>query len=197
VQTNIPQDNKIGWPIEERVRDLLRFLELTEQAASAGPDLIVWPETMFPGFTLEPRALEIAREAGLGQDTKLPGRPRIEAAWLADILLETQQRLGIPMLVGAIAVEEMTVDPVDFGAQYNSVFAISGGQIAPQRYDKVHLTPFGEVMPYISNFPALERALLDLGAGGMSFGLSHGASAHGLTVPIGGEPLNIATPICF
>src|SRR5690606_30188490 len=56
---------------------------------------------------------------------------------------------------------------------------------------------FGEVMPYISNFPALEQALMDLAAGGMSFALRRGADAHGLTVPAGEEPLHIATPICF
>ena len=197
VQTNVPQDNKIGWPIEDRVRDMRRFLELSERAAAARPDLIVWPETMFPGFTLEPRSLEVAREAGLGQDTSLPGRPRVEAVWFADALLQTQARLGIPMLVGALGRDGIRIDPVDFDAEYNSVFAIVDGQIAPQRYDKVHLTPFGEVMPYISNFPALEQALMGFAAGGMSFALSAGAGAHGLTVPVDGEPLHVATPICF
>jgi apolipoprotein N-acyltransferase len=197
IQTNIPQDNKTIWAIEDRVRDMQRFLQLTERAAAGQPDLIVWPETMFPGLTLEPGSLRSARAVRFGQRAQLPGEPWIEWASFADALTEAQARLDIPMLVGAIALEGLRTDPVDYTAQYNSVFVIAGGQIAPQRYDKVHLTPFGEVMPYISNFPALEQALMDFAAAGMSFALSRGADAHGLAVPIDGRPLHIATPICF
>ncbi len=197
VQTNVPQDNKTGWQIEQRVRDMERLVELTRQASVSDPDLIAWPETMFPGFTLEPDALALARAAGLGQDSALPDRPRIEAAWFADELLRLQRAIDIPMLVGAIALEGLRADPVAYDAQYNSAYLVHRGRIEPERYDKVHLTPFGEVMPYISAIPALQQALLDLAAAGMPFTLSAGDRPHGLSVPIGAGPVRIATPICF
>ena len=54
VQTNVPQDNKLGWGKEDRENDSRAFAKLTHDAAAARPrpDLIVWPETMFPGRAL-------------------------------------------------------------------------------------------------------------------------------------------------
>ena len=68
----------------------------------------------------------------------------------------------------------------DWDAQFNSAFVIDEGRVLDQRYDKMVLTPFGEVMPGISRVPWLEQALLALGAGGMTFELSAGGPRPGL-----------------
>ncbi|MFG0283237.1 MAG: apolipoprotein N-acyltransferase [Phycisphaerales bacterium JB039] len=197
VQTNVPQDNKIGWRIEDRVRDLERFIELSRRAAEAEPDLIIWPETMFPGMTLEPAALAAARSAELGQDSSLPDRPFVPVTWFADELLALQSELGIPMLVGAIGLEDLRTEPVEFGAQFNSAYVLARGAVAGPRYDKIHLTPFGEVMPYISAIPGLQRLLLDLAATSMPFTLQAGSSERPLELPLSGGMIRAATPICF
>lgn len=53
----------------------------------------------------------------------------------------------------------------------------------PARYDKIVLTPFGEVMPFVHRWPALQQRLLDLGAKGMSFDLSPGVDAIRFSIP--------------
>jgi apolipoprotein N-acyltransferase len=65
------------------------------------------------------------------------------------------------------------------------------------RYDKMCLTPFGEVMPYISDWPWLEQKLLNFGAQGMRFELSEGSGFQPLEVRRPSGAVVVATPICF
>lgn len=213
VQTNVPQDNKMQWSLEDRERDLTRFLELTSIAASGTiggeprgtPDLIVWPETMFPGhFGLDPETIETLRNEGIA----LQGRP---ATAMHDALVAHQGAMGIPMVVGGVASdglrfgidEETGLLLAEQDAVYNSAFVIVDGAVSTDRYDKMYLTPFGEVMPYISAWPWLESKLLDLGARGMAFDLEAGLDSAPLTIPLaeGGtreaQDLALAAPICF
>lgn len=211
VQTAVPQSNKMGWSPEGRLADMARFLELTEQAAHADPkpELIVWPETMYPGMTLDPEAVERERAAQL---VLRAGEQRVASTIFSDELLRAQRELGIPLVVGAIGYDNFRVElhpdgGVDLAsdAEHNSAFVLNEGAVMPQRYDKLHLTPFGEVMPYISSSDWLEKKLLALGAAGMSFHLSPGASPVVLEVPLAPDnrqtrrasTLRIATPICF
>lgn len=198
VQSNIPQDNKMSWAIEQRVRDFAEFLELTREAASARPHLIVWPETMFPGTSLSPEVVNVERESGLGyRSVDLP------LTAFHDSLVEEQAELGIPMLVGSLGVEGFRIardgsgPRIQTDKEFNSAFLITGGNVADARYDKMFLTPFGEVMPYISLWPWLERQLLAIGADGMSFGLSAGTTPVVFDIASGDRTLRVATPICF
>jgi len=218
IQTDVPQSNKIGWTIEQKMADFDRFVELSSIAASEDPrpDLLVWPETMFPGLALDPAAVAIERSANL----RFPdGTP---TTYFHDALLSLQRTITVPMLVGALGVDglRIEIDPegnvsIDQDALYNSVFLIVDGAVTEHRYDKVHLTPFGEVMPYISASDWLESRLLDFGAKGMSFALEAGNDPTSFDVSVSrhapidrpppGEPsefdrpdrLRIATPVCF
>jgi len=201
VQTNVAQDNKIAWSPEERVEDYQRFIELTDQAAETepAPDVIVWPETMFPGFTLSPPAVTALREKGI----VFGGR--LEATVFNEALTAFQDDLGVSMLVGAEAYEGFRVEigdggdvRLDYDARFNSVFLVEAGRVAPTRYDKLHLTPFGEVMPYISWSDWLEEQLLAIGAPGMSFDLATGDRPVVFRISTsGGAEARVATPICF
>lgn len=202
VQTNIPQSNKIGWSLEDRVAALERFLAMTREVAAMDPppDIIVWPETMFPGDTLSPDVVETQRAAGMGYVTL--GLP---ATFFHDQLVETQRELGIPMLVGAIAIDGYHLDvkpsggiQTEIDAIYNSAFVIADGAVQSDRYDKTFLTPFGEVMPYISAWPWLEKQLLELGATGLTFDLKAGTDQVPLVVPLrDGRSVRVAPQICF
>jgi apolipoprotein N-acyltransferase len=202
VQTNIPQSVRGTWPLETRVEDLERFLAMTRAVAAMdpAPDLIVWPETMFPGETLTPEV--IARQRELGVYYSSVGVP---VTHFHDRLVAVQAELGIPMLVGAIGLEGYTITPTpsggfstETGATFNSVFVVADGAVDPVRYDKSFLTPFGEVMPYISAWPWLEQKLLALGADGMTFELSAGTRVDPLVVPLrDGREIRVATPVCF
>jgi len=236
VQTNVPQSVRGTWPPLQRLSDLDSFVAMTIEAAREGPEVIVWPETMFPGETLADEDAEEERGArivwreeprrdvphwrrilwrGLEGDEEptLIERAIDGGEWLVvpslaayDTLLVWQARIGVPMLVGADGFEGLRIEADERGVRpsyerhYNSAFVLEGGRVTPQRYDKLHLTPFGEVMPYISAWPWLERTMLRIGVGasGMSFDLSAGRGPVVLRVPrTGGGDVRVATPICF
>lgn len=203
IQTNVPQDNKIGWTVEQRLRDWARFESLMEAAAQRRPGLIVLPETMFPGTTLEPAGLRREREAALAWRVGADDPFELPTTAFADALIDLQRRLDIPMLVGAVTPVGLrrAGDPhaprFESDRRYNSAVLVAAGTADRQRYDKMHLTPFGETIPYASAWPALERALADLGAPGMLFDLSAGTSPTRIAVPTGDRPVQLATPICF
>lgn len=200
VQTNVPQSNKQSSSIEDRVRQFNDAMFLTKFGAEEGAKwlgepsaLIVWPETMFPGAALNAEAVAALGESGV---------PYFELArGMRDALVEAQALLDIPMLIGAMALssarivedEEPGYVRLEHDGSFNSVFLVEGGRVHEDRYDKMHLTPFGEVMPLISRWKWLEQRLLAFGAPGMSFDLVAGSVPHRFT--IGG--VRIATPICF
>ena len=204
VQTNLPQDNKMSWGIDQRVKDEQRFLDLTRQTAALhpAPDLITWPETSFPGIALNPEAIEQLR-AGV-----VTYKSGLVATQFSDDLLKVQAELGIPMAVGCEAVEgDLLADigkpgPASHRRVFNSVVIVDKGQPQPTRYDKVELMPFGEVIPYLWRWPDLQAWVVNFGAAGMEFDLTPGTHLSGLDVPtprpeFAAKSVRIAMPICF
>lgn len=194
VQTNVPQSNKQSSSIDEKIDQFARAVRLTRSAAGADrPDLVVWPETMFPAAALNDDAVDALRAA--------PAPYFQLAGEMRDALVGLQASMNVPLLVGAIALDNPRVVPaeedgyvrLEHDGSYNSVFLLREGRVERERYDKMHLTPFGEVMPGISRWDWLERQLLSLGAPGMSFDLSAGERPVRFEV----GALRIATPICF
>ncbi len=117
------------------------------------PDIIVWPETSVP-FIL----------------TENPGALTRIAETLQD---------GQVLISGVVRAEEAS--PGDMPRYYNSIYAIdSQGQIIAAS-DKVHLTPFGEYLPFQSFWDLL-------GVGNiveMPGGFTAGASRSLITLPSG------------
>lgn len=119
VQGNVAQDQK--WKPEARARILDSHLEATRQAAKQGARLVIWPESSVP--------LPL---------TASPGYRRILSGHASS--------LGIDLLVGSVHYQDRG-GPGE--RVYNSAFLIEGGAAEPfrQRYDKIHLVPFGEYVP--------------------------------------------------
>ncbi|CAN5854708.1 apolipoprotein N-acyltransferase [soil metagenome] len=220
IQTNIPQDNKDVWPPAERMRALERWMALTRRAAyserSGRVDFIAWPETSFPGEVLNVEAVDTQRAEGVSMPMPA-GAPevglkggRLPVAFMADRLMATQAALGVPMLVGCVALADLKYVKTEdghlksvFTDRYNSVCLLRRGVTEAARYDKMQLTNFGEVIPIAWRFKWLQNKLLALGAEGMTFDLAFGKHKTVFTLPargIGtGDPpiVRVVTPICF
>jgi apolipoprotein N-acyltransferase len=124
MQPNLQQDVRFNYAAKEEVMN--RYIALSERVL--GPDSsgmkdvthLIWPESAFPFFLArEPDALaQIAR------------------------LLSP----GAALITGAVRVAE-PVNPAA-PAAYNSIYVIENTGSIIAIYDKVHLVPFGEYLPF-------------------------------------------------
>ncbi len=120
IQANIPQEMK--W-LPSVWQDIMnKYLALTQEATSEKPDLIIWPETSFPGFLWESQDLFVILEGFV-------------------------KGIKIPLLFGAIIQEN--------DDYYNSAILLSKEGEVMEQYDKIHLVPFGEYIPFRRYCPIL------------------------------------------
>jgi apolipoprotein N-acyltransferase len=135
VQPSVLQREK--WmPVHQR-RIFNLHLDLTKRNASgvedgaAGVDLVLWPEAAMPFLPLEtPEAIELIGKA-------LPQ--------------------GTYLVSGALRADPPT-KPDDDRHLYNSLLAFGAGGKLVATYDKIHLVPFGEFLPF---FPLLNAIGLE------------------------------------
>ena len=156
VQGNIPQEMK--WDPAFKDEILERYANLTRLAAFEDPDLIIWPETSFPGFF------------GINKETQG--------------VLDLARKIDTPLLIGANTSKGLD--------SFNSAVLISERGKVVDRYDKIHLVPYGEYVPFSDKIPFLHRLVLgELGE--FTAGKEYKAfslSAKGETSPVtaGGQP---------
>lgn len=194
VQTDLATSNKVAWAARDQARDIPSFAELTLRGAIDAAEhrqpihLAVWPETMLAGYGLEPATIDLQERNGW-----FPGDR------FRTIVSGLSARLGAPLLVGSAAFIGLRPegDRFTWDRQFNSAYLVNPGPPPYPRYDKVFLAPFGETMPYISNWDWLERALLSVGAAGMTFDLDRGGEPVRFEVPWQGGTVRVATAICF
>ena len=129
VQQNIPILENSDWTKEFFQNTLRQLREITLSAAkdqsaaeNSRPTLIVWPESPAPFYTSDPlfrdAISELAREGH---------------AWV---------------VTGSLGVRNATQTSAQATELYNSAALISPDGTWTERYDKVHLVPFGEFVPF-------------------------------------------------
>lgn len=117
VQGNIPQDQKWNSKIKSIIFE--KYKRLTFMSALEKADLIIWPETSFPGY-LEDEPVLASRLRSMVRGSK------------ADVLV------GAP-----------TMGNLNEGLKfYNSAILFGASGEEKKRYNKIHLVPFGEYVPF-------------------------------------------------
>ena len=146
VQANIDQVEK--WRPENSAEIFTDYLELTRSGASGldGIAIVVWPETAVPFFLADaPEALTA----------------------IANVLPQ-----GTTLLVGSgRLVEDRDADGMLVRNRvYNSVLVIDSEGRVTGSYDKIHLVPFGEYLPFQDFLESLGMMQLTDLRGGFSVG---------------------------
>ena len=111
-------DQHIKWNPRFSDQVLTTYARLTQKAAAAQPDLVVWPEAAVPFF--------------YGFDA--------EGSKKVDAIVDTAE---VPLLFGSPYRAQREGQTVLYNSAY---FLAPGGQLKG-RYDKKHLVPFGEFVP--------------------------------------------------
>ncbi len=146
VQTNVPQSvKKTHQSSDEILEDLLKS---SRASAKAGPELIIWPETMVQAM-LDERVL-----------SRLSGEYHCKTV---DKILREYSRGTAFVLVGAYGgVLDVKEDfTLDFAERYNSVFLYRpDGTKADEQYSKIHIVAFGEYVPFRKSFPPVYNLLM-------------------------------------
>jgi apolipoprotein N-acyltransferase len=148
VQANVDQAEK--WRPENSAEIFDDYLDLTKSAGLDRVDIVIWPETAVPFL------LDDAPDALLAIGAALPE--------------------GTSLLVGsARLVEERDAQgPLEAQRVYNSLLAVDHqGRIAGV-YDKIHLVPFGEFLPFQDFLESLGFMQLTGVRGGFSAGAGSG-----------------------
>jgi apolipoprotein N-acyltransferase len=146
MQPNLSQDERFNYSAKQQVMN--RYLALSDRAT--GPDasgvkdvtLLIWPESAFPFF--------LAREAdALAQIAALLARRTV-------------------LITGAVRAAAMA--PSGGVRAYNSVYVIDRDGSIAGIYDKVHLVPFGEYLPFDDLLESLGLIALTKERGGFLAG---------------------------
>jgi len=179
VQSNIPQDVK-----EQGDKSDEMFAELmvdSEVAAQTGAKLIAWPETMVQGL-LNPEILQI-------MDANSQSN-------IFDRALRAHAKAGnTNLLIGSTGGTIKAEDGLyKLDKRYNSAFVYtSDGGKSTKVYNKIHLVPFGEVVPFKQSFPALHKLLMSFTPYDYDYTLDYGRDYTMFDI----DNFSFATLICY
>jgi len=144
VQADIDQGEK--WRPENSAEIFTEYLDLTKSGSLDGIKIVVWPETAVPFFLAD------APDALLAIGAALPD--------------------GASLLVGSGRLVEETNAQDELSAThiYNSLLVIDHQGRVIGGYDKIHLVPFGEYLPFQDFLESLGFMQLTGVRGGFSVG---------------------------
>jgi apolipoprotein N-acyltransferase len=144
VQTNIPISVKKSFAAEEQIFDEL--LSQSSQCISAQAKLVVWPETMVQAI-LNPDVLRLLIDD--------------HSYKLFDKTIREHVQKGAYILAGAYdGTPRYNSGNIKLAQKFNTAFLYKpDGNQSPQKYSKIYLVPFGEMLPF-SNIPFIHKLFL-------------------------------------
>ncbi len=133
VQGNI--DQTVKWDPAFQTSTTEKYIALSKSAKPSNPDLIVWPETSAPFYFLH----------NAGQ---------------TGMVTKGVRETGTSFLIGSPSFIRRDDKQTDF---FNSAFLIDPNGNVAGKYDKVHLVPFGEYVPFQKWFPFIGKIVEEVG----------------------------------
>ncbi len=127
-------DQAIKWDPAFQLASTKKYITLSLLAKAQDPDLIVWPETATPFYFLQNAGLSEMVQQGI-HDT------------------------GVDFLIGSPSFLRKG-NVVEY---YNSAYLVSPEGDVYGKYDKAHLVPFGEYIPFHQWLPFLEKMVAGVG----------------------------------
>lgn len=127
-------DQAQKWDTAYR-RDTIDRLERLTLQVTDGADLVIWPEAATP-FLFD-----------------------VETTYKEELLTFVRER-SVPLLFGSPAVESRTAGQFRL---LNSAYLVSSDGVVLDRYDKVHLVPFGEYIPLKDLLSFLDKLVVGIG----------------------------------
>ncbi|MDW8262367.1 MAG: apolipoprotein N-acyltransferase [Phycisphaerales bacterium] len=176
---------------DQQIRFHFQTTEQALQQASEPVDLIVWSETVLPAMNPE----AIRRSTNPAHATELEKR-------LRDLV----QRNNTSLVFGGYALLKLEASRSDADVR-NSTYLYAPDAL-PQRYDKIHLVPFGETVWFKDSIPWLHRLLFKLAAYSVEYVITPGdrAAMTVFSIPChrrgpgdssATQRVRFITPICF
>lgn len=149
-------DQSKKWIPSFQEETIHRYWALTAEALKSGPDLVVWPETALPFYFLHDEPVTTE-------------------------VLKRIQASNAHFIMGSPSFST-TGQGVRY---YNSAYLVAPDGMVLDRYDKVHLVPYGEYVPLKKVFPFLGKivaAVGDFSAGQAGHVLSLNGNALGVLI---------------
>ncbi|MBI1345910.1 apolipoprotein N-acyltransferase [bacterium] len=139
-------------PEENYGRQYLTHMKLTALAVREQPDVIIWPEGMF-------RWPLTSAPSGLSDEELQQLAPKAPPEFWRDTsvretLTKESQKTGAAIIYGIPCVDLQTDGSIEHG---NSAVFVRPDMGISGRYDKMHLVPFGEYLPFHDTFPWLHK----------------------------------------
>ena len=157
VQASVPQQLKEVFTGSYSPEKILEdYLSLSKTLAGQNLDLVVWPETV----VLPPHQINISPNL-------LTGYLARKSQWAQNELASLALALDSHLLIGAIVklppqhgyvgdpAQALRIPEADWNQRFNSAILFDPQGRYLDRYDKIHIVPFGEYIPLRSVFPFL------------------------------------------